>query len=295
MCGPNSYCTVSTTKEQRVSCECPHNYVFMDEQHQYKGCRPNFVPHSCKGKDRDHWTEFKVFIMPNTAWSNQSAYQKFSVTSTTTEDKCMEACLKDCFCIAILIDRSNCMFVGMLTAGKLTPDTNMTAMIKVRETRHPVPASLTSILLYTAICIMAIVSMVSIACTLWQCCVRNKAKRSLSGLRILTHKELYRATNGFKELLGKGGFGEVYKGKLSYVQPPYIAVKKLITSEEYSEKDFENEVQFIGWIHHKNLVRMIGYCKEGAHRCLSTCKEAPLQISSSGWRGHAGAALLRLQ
>ncbi|PVH47530.1 hypothetical protein PAHAL_4G081000 [Panicum hallii] len=212
MCGPNSYCTVSTTKEQRVSCECPYNYVFMDEQHQYKGCRPNFVPHSCKGKDRDHWTEFKVFIMPNTAWSNQSAYQKFSVTSTTTEDKCREACLKDCFCIAILIDRSNCMFVGMLTAGKLTPDTNMTVMIK--------------------------------------------AKRSLSGLRILTHKELYRATNGFKELLGKGGFGEVYK------------VKKLITSEEYSEKDFENEVQFIGWIHHKNLVRMIGYCKEGAHRML---------------------------
>ncbi|RLM55568.1 G-type lectin S-receptor-like serine/threonine-protein kinase RLK1 [Panicum miliaceum] len=79
---------------------------------------------------------------------------------------------------------------------------------------------------------------------------------SSQGLRILTHKELYRATNGFEELLGKGGFGEVYK------------VKKLITSEEYSEKDFENEVQSIGWIHHKNLVRMIRYCKEGAHRML---------------------------
>jgi serine/threonine protein kinase len=45
-------------------------------------------------------------------------------------------------------------------------------------------------------------------------------------------------------------------------------VKKLISSNEYSEQEFTNEVQSIGQIHHRNLVRMIGYCKEGNHRML---------------------------
>ncbi|WVZ79391.1 hypothetical protein U9M48_026971 [Paspalum notatum var. saurae] len=67
-------------------------------------------------------------------------------------------------------------------------------------------------------------------------------------------------------------FGEVYKGTMMRSPqqlPQLIAVKKLIDSHEYSEQEFTNEVQYIGQIHHRNLVRMIGYCKEGKqHRML---------------------------
>ncbi|VAI00382.1 unnamed protein product [Triticum turgidum subsp. durum] len=89
-----------------------------------------------------------------------------------------------------------------------------------------------------------------------------------SGVRVFSWKELYQATNGFDSLLGKGSFGEVYKGTIRSPQPHLIAVKKLINSNEYSEQEFTNEVQSIGQIHHRNLVRMIGYCKEGRHRML---------------------------
>jgi hypothetical protein len=130
---------------------------------------------------------------------------------------------------------------------------------------------------------------------LWQSYVtEKKAKMSMSGLRRFTYKEIKQATGGFKELLGRGGFGHVFKGELSYLEPPYVAVKKLIRSDEFVEKDFNNEVQSIGQIHHKN----VGTAKKACIGCwcFSTCKEAPLPISSSGQRDdRAGAASLRLQ
>ncbi|XP_039841875.1 G-type lectin S-receptor-like serine/threonine-protein kinase LECRK3 [Panicum virgatum] len=129
-----------------------------------------------------------------------------------------------------------------------------------------------SIWLYIIIGILAISFGTSIAYNLWQRYTNKREKRSRlsAGLRIFSHKELERATDGFKVTLGKGGFGEIYKGEVSYLLVQYhVAVKKLIIkSDEIIEKDFENEVQSIGQIHHKYLVRMIGYCKEGVHRLL---------------------------
>ncbi|CAL5041903.1 unnamed protein product [Urochloa decumbens] len=269
MCGPNAYCTKD--KEERLDCECPYGYVFVDEQQKHKGCMPNFVPHTCDGKDNS--TEFMTVQVPYTSWSNQSTYKKFTLTSITTLGQCNTSCLKDCFCTAILIDGSSCMFVGMLTAGKVTQDTGMTALIKVRANTSapdplPVPASVRSIWFYITIGIACLFA-ASVIYILWQIYITKMAKRNQPGLRIFTYKELKRATKNFKKQrrLGKGSFGEVYKGKLSYLAPPHVAVKKLI-GNEYIEKDFENEVRSIGQIHHYNLVRMIGYCKEGVHRLL---------------------------
>uniref|UniRef100_A0A453SIA1 non-specific serine/threonine protein kinase n=1 Tax=Aegilops tauschii subsp. strangulata TaxID=200361 RepID=A0A453SIA1_AEGTS len=99
----------------------------------------------------------------------------------------------------------------------------------------------------------------------------TKKKRESQGLlsvRAFSWKELHKATNGFEKLLGKGSFGEVYEGELKSPRRRLIAVKRLINSNEYSEREFTNEVQSIGQIHHRNLVCMIGYCKEGKHRML---------------------------
>jgi hypothetical protein len=43
ICGPKSYCTISPDKYQRVNCLCPESYEFLDAQHSYKGCTPNFI------------------------------------------------------------------------------------------------------------------------------------------------------------------------------------------------------------------------------------------------------------
>ncbi|XP_037419348.1 G-type lectin S-receptor-like serine/threonine-protein kinase LECRK4 [Triticum dicoccoides] len=75
---------------------------------------------------------------------------------------------------------------------------------------------------------------------------RDSQRLLSSSVRSFNCKELYQATNGFKKLLGKGSFGEVYKGTIRSPQPHLIAVKKLIESNEYSEQEFTNEVQSIG-------------------------------------------------
>ncbi|KAM1151503.1 hypothetical protein EV2_035232 [Malus domestica] len=79
------------------------------------------------------------------------------------------------------------------------------------------------------------------------------------------YKELQRSTKGFKEKLGAGGFGTVYKGILA--NRTVVAVKQLEGIEQ-GEKQFRMEVATISSTHHLNLVRLIGFCSEGRHRLL---------------------------
>jgi serine/threonine protein kinase len=72
-------------------------------------------------------------------------------------------------------------------------------------------------------------------------------------------------TNQFKEKLGQGGFGSVYKGKL--FDGCQVAVK-VLTNSLGDGDDFISEVATIGRIHHSNIVRLIGFCSEGSNRAL---------------------------
>jgi hypothetical protein len=89
-------------------------------------------------------------------------------------------------------------------------------------------------------------------------------------LRCLTYKELEDATNGFNEELGRGSFGIVYKGVIETgsTVPISIAVKKLDRLVKDGDEEFKTEVKVIGQTHHKNLVRLLGYCNEGQNRLL---------------------------
>ncbi|KAL4610612.1 hypothetical protein ACB092_08G063400 [Castanea dentata] len=76
------------------------------------------------------------------------------------------------------------------------------------------------------------------------------------------YKNLYKATNGFsdKELLGAGGFGEVYRGILpsSNLQ---IAVKRVSHNSKQGMKEFVAEIISMGRLRHRNLVQLLGYCR----------------------------------
>ncbi|KAL0903386.1 hypothetical protein M5K25_027762 [Dendrobium thyrsiflorum] len=80
-----------------------------------------------------------------------------------------------------------------------------------------------------------------------------------------TYNEIIIITSNFKEKLGQGGFGFVYKGRIpgSY----FVAVKMLGKSMGDGE-DFINEVSTIGRIHHVNVVQLVGFCVEGSYRAL---------------------------
>ncbi|CAL9114138.1 unnamed protein product [Musa textilis] len=72
-------------------------------------------------------------------------------------------------------------------------------------------------------------------------------------------------TRGFKEKLGQGGFGSVFKGTLPGGRPVAI---KILGNTKGNGEEFINEVATIGRIHHVNVVQLIGFCSEGSKRAL---------------------------
>jgi serine/threonine protein kinase len=77
-----------------------------------------------------------------------------------------------------------------------------------------------------------------------------------------SYKELYQATEGFKDrnLLGAGGFGKVHKGVLP-VSKLEVAVKKVSHESRQGMKEFITEVVSIGRLRHRYLVQLLGYCR----------------------------------
>ncbi|KAL0290405.1 UNVERIFIED_CONTAM: Cysteine-rich receptor-like protein kinase [Sesamum angustifolium] len=90
----------------------------------------------------------------------------------------------------------------------------------------------------------------------------------LQGPNIYSYKDLKATTNNFSEenKLGEGGFGDVYKATLK--NGNIIAVKKLDISSGRAKADFETEVRLISNVHHRNLVRLLGYCSKGSELLL---------------------------
>ncbi|PSS24735.1 G-type lectin S-receptor-like serine/threonine-protein kinase precursor, partial [Actinidia chinensis var. chinensis] len=89
-----------------------------------------------------------------------------------------------------------------------------------------------------------------------------------SELSVFSFSEVAAATNNFSEKnkLGKGGFGSVYKGKLS--EGEEIAVKRLSKKSGQGLEEFKNEIILIARLQHRNLVRLLGCCTEGDERML---------------------------
>ncbi|PNY03173.1 receptor-like protein kinase [Trifolium pratense] len=80
-----------------------------------------------------------------------------------------------------------------------------------------------------------------------------------------SYADIKRITNKFKDKLGEGAHGAVYKGKLS---SQILVAVKMLNNAEGDGKEFINEVGTMGKIHHLNVVRLLGYCADGFHRAL---------------------------
>ncbi|CAI0541180.1 unnamed protein product [Linum tenue] len=80
-----------------------------------------------------------------------------------------------------------------------------------------------------------------------------------------SYSDIKKVTEGFKDKLGEGGFGSVYKAKL---RGGSFAAVKILGRGGSGGQDFMSEVATIGRIHHANVVRLIGYCSEGPKRAL---------------------------
>ncbi|GAQ85442.1 Protein kinase superfamily protein [Klebsormidium nitens] len=90
-----------------------------------------------------------------------------------------------------------------------------------------------------------------------------------SPAQIFTFRELQAATRDFRpqNLLGEGGFGRVYKGRLERTGQ-IVAVKQLDRTGLQGNAEFRVEVSMLSLLHHENLVNLIGYCADGDQRLL---------------------------
>ncbi|KAK6929480.1 Protein kinase domain [Dillenia turbinata] len=86
-------------------------------------------------------------------------------------------------------------------------------------------------------------------------------------------KELAAATNNFslENKIGAGSFGIVYKGKL--LDGREVAIKRgetQLKTRKFQEKEsaFDSELAFLSRLHHKHLVRLVGFCQEMDERLL---------------------------
>ena len=80
-----------------------------------------------------------------------------------------------------------------------------------------------------------------------------------------SYSNIRRMTKGFKDKLGEGGYGSVYKGKL---RSGRLVAIKMLEKTKANGQDFINEVATIGRIHHVNVVQLVGFCVERSKRAL---------------------------
>jgi serine/threonine protein kinase len=78
-----------------------------------------------------------------------------------------------------------------------------------------------------------------------------------------SYRDLSKATQDFhkRNLLGSGGFGAVYKGKLPSTGTE-VAVKRISEESKQGVREFVSEVTTIGQLRHRNLVPLLGWCQE---------------------------------
>ncbi|TYJ30445.1 hypothetical protein E1A91_A06G130300v1 [Gossypium mustelinum] len=76
------------------------------------------------------------------------------------------------------------------------------------------------------------------------------------------------ATEDFSDanMLGRGGFGPVYKGKLE--DGRQVAIKRLSENSGQGQQEFKNEVMLLAKLQHRNLVRLLGFSLEQKERVL---------------------------
>ncbi|XP_062120195.1 rust resistance kinase Lr10-like [Humulus lupulus] len=72
-------------------------------------------------------------------------------------------------------------------------------------------------------------------------------------------------TQNFKNKLGEGGYGSVFRGKL---RSGHIVAVKILSKSKGNGQDFINEIATIGRIHHVNVIHLIGFCVHSSKHAL---------------------------
>ncbi|KAH7660851.1 Non-specific serine/threonine protein kinase protein [Dioscorea alata] len=263
-CGPYGVCL------QGFKPKSPHEWPLMDAS---SGC-DRLTTLDCNSSS-DGFMTFTLAELPET--SNAIIYANIS------QNEC-KVCFKNCSCTAYAA-------VNNISGAGLGCVIWVTELIDLRMSSHPThvvfvrlaAADLASISNKSSkksqtksVVLIIVFSMVALIIPLIYFYSRGKKKmihKDIRGngefeLAQLQWSTLMVATHNFAttNILGKGGFGLVYKGKLA--EGHEIAIKRLSRNSTQGINEFENEVTFIAKLQHRNLVRLLGYCIKGDEKIL---------------------------
>ncbi|KAM3696348.1 hypothetical protein ACJW31_06G032000 [Castanea mollissima] len=281
-CGFNSFCTLNVDQS---NCRCLPGHDFVDPNRRTLGCERNFSEAGCRGGNGNS-AFYYISTMENMMWGDHPYFDKIM-----SKEDCSSSCLEDCNCDAALFDGNSCQKQKLpLRYLRTATNPNYTAFLKVgfipKKPRPPIASDTVVITNKTAMLqivletlgftVLSFVALAIFGRFIFKIRVLRYQRLLKKGnlglpeevtLRLFTYTELKRATNSFKEKLGKGSFGAVYKGALNKGKKP-VAVKRLEKLVEEGEREFRAEMRAIGRTHHRNLVRLLGFCAEDTKRLL---------------------------
>ncbi|KAE8734744.1 hypothetical protein F3Y22_tig00000715pilonHSYRG00077 [Hibiscus syriacus] len=265
---------------------CPSGYTLVDPMNQYGNYKPNFTQ-SCDQEPAPGEDLYEFEVLINVDWP----LTDYALLEPFIEDRSRQSCLNDCMCaVAIFRAGDKCWKKKLpLSNGRVDPTLNGgKALIKVRKGNRPHFAPyfpnqelknkdknqeplILALSILLRVSVFFVIILVTATCLGFYFINRKKLEPLPrnepvveTNLRSFSYKELVDATNEFREELGRGAFGIVYKGALPMSYICQVAVKRLNTLiHGHAEKEFKTEVTVIGQTHYKNLVRLLGFCDEG--------------------------------
>ncbi|KAI3516844.1 hypothetical protein L1887_15925 [Cichorium endivia] len=282
LCGVNGYCQVLNNVAR---CTCLPGFDFVNPAVWRLGCQRNYTAETCKIDDEG--TSFQVTRFLNARWEDAA----YAIAEASTEEACSLACLNDCNCeaalftsqscrlqrlplryIQVIEDESNVGLIKVYTSSVNNGSDPSNPLIQVKKERQMAFLIIGVSLISFALLILLLSGVIMWRSKVW---AYKKISEHVNvklledvGPRAFSYAELEKTTNGFKDELGRGSFGIVYKGIIQSSMK-MVAVKKLKKElAQEGEREFQTEMKVIGKTHHRNLTRLLGYCCDGPERLL---------------------------
>ncbi|XP_015873136.3 G-type lectin S-receptor-like serine/threonine-protein kinase At4g27290 [Ziziphus jujuba] len=269
-CGANAICKTNTM----TVCECLQGFTpkFQQEweaQNWKNGCVRK-IDLDCNSEEG--FVQIEGVKLPDLL--------EFWLDKYMNIQECKKACLKNCSCTAyansdVRGKGSGClMWFGDLIDVRYFNVEGSEDTIHIRLAASEIKSIMGKNAKKNVRTILVAISAVCFFCLLL-CCIIAKIRTGLSGtekedieLPLFHLATVASATNNFSPeyRIGAGGFGHVYKGKLSTGQE--IAVKRLSNDSGQGLKEFKNEIELIAKLQHRNLVALLGCCIQGEEKML---------------------------
>ncbi|WVZ87342.1 hypothetical protein U9M48_033992, partial [Paspalum notatum var. saurae] len=267
-CGPNGYCDFTGAAP---ACHCLEGYEPIG-LNSSRGCRRTKPLQCSKGS---HFVSLPGMRVPD----------KFVLLRNRSFEQCAAECSRNCSCTAYayanlsslgaMANQSRCL----VWTGELVDtwkSSNYDENLYLRLSDPPVKMKTVKIVVPVIACLLLSASIALV----WICRFQGKwqkkeiQKKMMLGylnasnelgdrnveFPFVSFDDIVHATDNFSDcnMLGRGGFGKVYKGMLEGGKE--VAVKRLSQGSWQGIDEFRNEVVLLVKLQHRNLVRLLGCC-----------------------------------